>query len=107
LGPDGEPVDVSKPFGRLEGAPTYVYDLEPEARALRMLLVEAMLKVGFSNCRDEWWHYSYGDAGWAVRTGRKECAYGLAELPMEEYLEQEKLWLEEYAERKNPFICEG
>ncbi len=48
-----------------------------------MILVEAMLGAGFSNCRDEFWHYSYGDAAWAVRTGAPYCIYGLIELPPE------------------------
>jgi len=69
-----------------------------------MLLVETMLEAGFSNCRDEWWHYSYGDAGWAVRTGRDSCIYGMIELDPSLYDEQEKLWLETFKDRKNPFL---
>jgi D-alanyl-D-alanine dipeptidase len=62
-----------------------------------------MLGAGFSNCRDEWWHYSYGDAAWAVRTGRKTCVYGLATLDERLYKEQERLWKIERKKRKNPF----
>jgi D-alanyl-D-alanine dipeptidase len=40
-----------------------------------------MLSVGFSNCEDEYWHYSFGDAAWAVRTGADHCVYGLIEPP--------------------------
>lgn len=96
-------VDVCKPFGRFQAAPTYTLGLCPEAERNRMAMVNAMLDAGFSNCRDEWWHYSFGDAGWAVRTGRDECIYGLAELPAHEFEEQERIWLEAMKDRKNPF----
>jgi D-alanyl-D-alanine dipeptidase len=46
-----------------------------------MLMVQAMLGAGFSNCRDEYWHYSYGDSAWAVRVGSRECSYGLVKPP--------------------------
>ena len=104
IGPDGEPVDVSSPFERFEAAPTYAMGLDPEALRHRMMLVETMLSVGFSNCRDEWWHYSWGDAGWAVRTGRPECVYGLVELPLSVYEELENLWIEANKERSNPYL---
>lgn len=108
LGPDGKIVDVAAPFtDRLRGAPTYVFGLEPEAHRHRFLLFDAMSKAGFSNCRDEWWHYSYGDAGWAVRTGEKECMYGLVELPPELYEAQEEEWLSLISGRPNPFLESG
>jgi D-alanyl-D-alanine dipeptidase len=69
-----------------------------------MLLVETMLSVGFSNCRDEWWHYSYGDAGWAVRMDRPVCFYGLIQLDESLYREQEALWIEAAKDRANPFL---
>jgi zinc D-Ala-D-Ala dipeptidase len=34
-----------------------------------------------SNCRDEYWHWSYGDSAWAVRVGAVEACYGLIEPP--------------------------
>lgn len=104
IGPDGEQVDVWAPYDRWQAASTYTIGLTEEAGKARSMLVEAMLGAGFSNCRDEWWHYSYGDAGWAVRTGATECQYGLVELPTELYAEQEVLWLEAFKERTNPFL---
>lgn len=101
---NGEPVDVCAPYDRFSAAPTYSLGLTPEAAARRAVLVEAMLDVGFSNCRDEWWHYSWGDAGWAVRTGAARCCYGLIELPIDLYEEQERQWEAAYRERKNPFL---
>jgi D-alanyl-D-alanine dipeptidase len=69
-----------------------------------MLLYEAMMGAGFSNCRDEWWHYSYGDAGWAVRMGLDECIYDAIDLPMEAYAEKEEVWVRLFQSRPNPFL---
>lgn len=100
---DGEAADVWSPFSRFLAAPTYTLGLCPESQFHRDLLVGAMLGAGFSNCRDEWWHYSYGDAGWAVRVGEDTCVYGRLDLPEEAYAEQERLWLEAHQDRPNPF----
>ncbi|HRK20631.1 MAG TPA: M15 family metallopeptidase [Fimbriimonadaceae bacterium] len=100
----GEPIDVSSPFDRFSAAPTYSLGLDPAASKARETLVMAMLEEGFSNCRDEWWHYSWGDAGWAVRLGLTECHYGRIELEPELYAEQEALWEVAYRDRKNPFL---
>lgn len=101
---EGKALDMSSPLEGMSGAPTHAFGLSAEARHNRFLLVDAMLAVGFSNCRDEWWHYSYGDAGWAVRLGLDACIYGLVHLPEDEYAEQERVWIEQFAERKNPFV---
>lgn len=60
---------------------TWTDKIDPKIRELRMHLVETMFSVGFSNCRDEYWHYSWGDSGWAVRTGKAECPYGVVSSP--------------------------
>ena len=98
-----EPLDMTSPFERFESAPTFTSGLSDEAQANRMLLHDTMIDAGFSNCRDEWWHYSYGDAAWAVRTGRDECCYGLIDLPKSLFAPQEKLWVRERKTRANPF----
>ena len=103
----GEPIDVTSPFERLAGAPTYVFGLSETAQANRETLVEAMLGAGFTNCRDEWWHYSFGDAGWAVRAGSDTCRYGRIELDPALYAFQEEEWLRKLHERVNPFLQEG
>lgn len=102
--PDGEQADVWSPFTRFTSAPTYSLGLCDEAEHNRRMMVEAMLMAGFSNCRDEWWHYSYGDAGWAVRMGEEACVYGKAELDPSLYEEQEIIWEEKQKTRPNPFI---
>lgn len=98
-----EILDVSSPYGRFSAAPTYSFGLTEEAQRNRDTLVTAMLGAGFSNCRDEWWHYSYGDAGWAVRMGKDSCPYGIAQLPESEYAQQERLWYVAMRDRQNPF----
>ena len=63
---------------------TFYRQLTPPARANRALLYNAMIKAGFTNCYDEWWHYSYGDSAWAVRSGNESAIYGLPpEIPPE------------------------
>lgn len=99
----GEQLDVWSPYDRFRAAPTFTLGLSPEAESNRMMLHDAMVGVGFSNCRDEWWHYSYGDAGWAVRLGLSECFYGLVELPESEYADRQEKWVQALMERENPF----
>ncbi len=100
---NGETIDVSSPFDRFQAAPTHSYGLSGPAFESRMLLVGAMQSVGFSNCRDEWWHYSYGDAGWAVRVGERACCYGLVHLDLSLYAELELLHAESMKDRPSPF----
>jgi zinc D-Ala-D-Ala dipeptidase len=104
IGPDSEIVDVSAPYGRIQGGPTFIYGLEPHAQRHRFMLYEALIEAGFSNCRDEWWHYSYGDAGWAVRLGLTDCFYGLIEMPDDQYYEEQAIWEENIRQRENPFL---
>jgi zinc D-Ala-D-Ala dipeptidase len=101
---DGEQIDTTSSPHRFGTAPTYAIGLSEEAARNRMILVDAMLGQGFSNCRDEWWHYSYGDAGWAVRYGKETCVYGLVTMEPSAYADYEALWLEAAKERKNPFL---
>jgi D-alanyl-D-alanine dipeptidase len=85
LDASGDPVDMTSALR--EGActqGTYSRYLTPGARANRQLLICAMTEAGFSNCYDEWWHWSYGDAGWAVRLGHPHAIYGLViDVPAE------------------------
>ena len=100
-----EPIDVASPYDRWQAAPTFTLGLSEEAYRNRRLLLDAMLAQGFSNCRDEWWHYSFGDAGWAVRTGNTECIYGLVHLDESLYVGLEAEHAESMKERTNPFLA--
>jgi zinc D-Ala-D-Ala dipeptidase len=89
LGPDGEPLDMTA--ARREGrdtTPTYSAELTGAARANRELLIRVMIEAGFSNCYDEWWHWSYGDAGWACRLNLPHALYGMVVDPPSEALRQ-------------------
>jgi len=55
---------------------TFYPHLTAKARENRVLLYDTMLSAGFSNCADEWWHYSFGDSGWAARMGEPYAIYG-------------------------------
>lgn len=102
---EGNELDVVSPFTRFLAGPTYSFGLSEVAQTNRNLLVGCMLGAGFSNCRDEYWHYSFGDAGWAVRTGEGQCRYGLIDLPSHLYEEQERLSEEAMLKRPNPFLA--
>jgi D-alanyl-D-alanine dipeptidase len=104
LGDNGEALDVTSPFNRFAAGPTYVFGLTEEAQRNRDLLVATMLEAGFSNCRDEYWHYSYGDAGWAVRMGLDSCFYGLVELDPVHWKAKQRAWEMAMADRPNPFL---
>lgn len=81
---EGEELDFVSPHGRkIENAPTWSADVSPLARANRELLFEALEAQGFRNYPQEWWHFSYGDSGWAVRQGRQTCPYGAVAAPPE------------------------
>ncbi|HSV72658.1 MAG TPA: M15 family metallopeptidase, partial [Chthonomonadales bacterium] len=81
LGAGGEPLDMVSPLDQWAAASTWTDRIGSKARANRMRMVVAMLGAGFSNCREEYWHYSYGDPAWAVRLGVASCPYGLVEPP--------------------------
>lgn len=81
VGPDFEALDVIAPTKGWEAAYTWSDLIGPEAKRNRYRIIEALMGVGFSNCRDEWWHWSYGDNAWAVRVGHNEACYGLIPPP--------------------------
>ncbi len=83
VGPDGEELDMTSPYSaeipeRMLTAETYSPKINPQARRNRELLLKIMTTVGFTNYAGEWWHFSYGDSGWAWRLGRPVAIYGLA-----------------------------
>jgi zinc D-Ala-D-Ala dipeptidase len=79
---DGRRLDMSSPHPWSEAsAPTDCPGLSAEARANRALLVEALSRAGLTNYPGEWWHWSYGEPGWAVRTGAPHAFYGPVEPP--------------------------
>ncbi|MDR3691329.1 MAG: M15 family metallopeptidase [Fimbriimonas sp.] len=75
---DGNALDVLSPYvdhdthGFFFDAPK----LSVEARRHRDLLAEALLEQGLTNYPSEYWHWSYGDQGWAYRGGHPCAVYG-------------------------------
>lgn len=52
------------------------YPVSDEAKKNRLILREALEKVGFINYPSEWWHYSFGDRLWAKLTGSGLAIFG-------------------------------
>ncbi|WP_395146512.1 M15 family metallopeptidase [Armatimonas sp.] len=74
--PSGRQAEMRKPLTGWKAARSLAHGLSEKSVRHREILFAAMLAAGFSNCAEEFWHYSYGDAGWAVRVGEQECVYG-------------------------------
>ncbi len=73
---DGEWLDMTSPFEMDEtSAPGDTKGLTEEAQANRLLLFTALEKTGLTNYLGEWWHWSYGDSGWALRVGADKAIY--------------------------------
>ena len=87
LNPEGNPLSMIDPYTEEGGktwevAGTFSVKISKMAQENRLLMIETLFAVGFSNCRDEWWHWSYGDNAWAVRMGEKQAFYGLIPPPI-------------------------
>jgi D-alanyl-D-alanine dipeptidase len=73
----GEPLDMTSPYEWDEkSAPTRLPDLSPTAQKNRDLLLKTLEDAGLTNYAGEWWHWSYGDQGWALRVGAPSAVYG-------------------------------
>lgn len=58
------------------GACYFDAPVSAEARAHRNLLGWALGQFGLVNYPTEWWHWSYGDRYWAMKTGATAAIYG-------------------------------
>ncbi len=94
--PSSEWMDLTSPFAADEtSAPSRMKGLSREAQRNRDLLFTALESAGLTNYAGEWWHWSYGDSGWALRTGAKNAVFGrLPEMPPEH--PAEKITLREF-----------
>ncbi len=69
-------LDMTSPFEMdEESAPADTPGLSETARSNRHLLFQALEAVGLTNYVGEWWHWSYGDSGWALRTHAPQALY--------------------------------
>lgn len=79
---NGQRLDFFSPFELNDnaGAAMRARALSSEAEKNRALLRSVLEPTGLTNYADEWWHWSYGDNGWALRVGAKNAIYGRVEL---------------------------
>ena len=83
VGAEGVRLDFTSPFDLQDMSHT-AFDapgLSDEARKNRDLLKSILEPTGLTNYADEWWHWSYGDNGWALRVGAEKAIYDKIELP--------------------------
>ncbi len=74
---DGQRLDFVSPYEMgWDSAPMKVAGLSAEARRNRLLLSEVLLASGLTNFPGEWWHWSYGEPGWALRGNHAFALYG-------------------------------
>lgn len=76
--PDGSYHDHTTPYNRYDEN-CYFSEcpgLSETAQTTRRILKEALLPTGLTNYPSEYWHWSYGDQGWAYRGGHDFALYG-------------------------------
>ena len=75
---DGQPLDMISPFDPYDpaGFATDAEGLTPTARNHRNILAAALSSQGVTNYVSEFWHWSYGDQGWAYRGHHPHALYG-------------------------------
>lgn len=81
--PDGRLMDHIRPYeiGDRFSFFTKAEGLGDQAHETRRILAEALLPTGLTNYPSEYWHWSYGDQGWAYRGGHPHALYGPIEPP--------------------------
>ena len=75
---DGNPMDMMSPYEQRDFN-GFFFDaprLSDQVRRNRDLLAEALTTQGLTNYPSEYWHWSYGDQGWAYRGGHVRAIYG-------------------------------
>ena len=75
---NGEAHDVVSPFERrdVKCYALHAAGLSETARQNRAILSGALDNAGITNYPSEFWHYSYGDQGWAYRGAHSAAVYG-------------------------------
>ncbi len=72
----GEQLDMVSPYEWDESsAPTDLKGLSRSALSNRNILIGALTAAGMTNYVGEWWHWSWGDSGWALRVGAPFAHY--------------------------------
>ena len=78
LDENGEMVDLVSPYTLDQTLDAAAWDapISDEARHNRNILKNALESAGITNYPGEFWHWSYGDQGWAHRGGHPHALYG-------------------------------
>lgn len=79
----GSPYDHTTPYDRFDPA-CYSMDapgLSAEATRTRQILKEIFAETVLTNYPSEYWHWSFGDQGWAYRGGHEAALYAQTEPP--------------------------
>lgn len=79
----GRTMDMMSPY-ELFDQRAYPFDakgLSERSREHRTILAEALSKTVLTNYPSEYWHWSYGDQGWAYRGGHPHALYGPIQPP--------------------------
>jgi D-alanyl-D-alanine dipeptidase len=74
----GNLLDLVSPY-ELRDRKAFPFDaknLSKTAKENRQIMKEALAEVGITNYPSEYWHYSYGDQGWAYRGSHPHAIYG-------------------------------
>ena len=74
LAVSGKELDMGKAFH------TFDKRISRGAKKNRSILIKAMLKEGFVNYPNEWWHWCYGESLWATLNKKKNAIYGTVYL---------------------------
>ncbi|NUL81615.1 MAG: dipeptidase [Armatimonadetes bacterium] len=74
----GESLDMQSPYEMFDrrAFPMDAEGLSDRARRNRAILSDALLAAGLTNYPSEYWHWSYGDQGWAYRNAKPHAIYG-------------------------------
>ena len=92
---DGIAQDLISPYENYDPASFAFHapKLSETARGNRQLLWDALTPTGMTNYPSEFWHWTYGDQGWAYRGGHGHALYGpitpLEYQPYEEDVNEE------------------
>lgn len=68
MGPDGAEAKMGGNWFSLKHSRMDYEHLTDAEKRNRRILADAMNSAGFSNYEEEWWHWSYGDSGWVLRS---------------------------------------
>lgn len=85
----GKFLDMGSQWRELKITLTKTYTQEPSVSELQLknrgLLLDAMLRAGFTNYIEEWWHFSYGDRDWVIgnNLSEKEIIFTKIDRPTE------------------------